>query len=280
MKNILVPTDFSATAKVAALYAAGLARQTGGRVILSHTYQPVAFLEEEEGGLRGEETEKAAQAQMDHLARELHAGFNISVSRLLKPGFAADEILFLARKVKADVVVMGMQGASLKTDQWLGRITAEILQKAIFPVLCVPSGATFKEISCIAWLGEGEDAFHSAFSGADFLHDLGVKQVALPLKPVGEPWQVSVPVAVDPSPELTVWAMADDPAILPSAPFGEDSGQKLPREENEGEAPLYQPQLLVCSARHFRSLQSSMIPGHQLLQDQKPFLVFPEGIAA
>lgn len=273
MKNILVPTDFSANAKAAALYAAGLARQINGRIILSHNYHSITLLEDEEGGPEGNDLETDAQEKMDLLAWELHSGFGVSVTRLLRPGFAADEIIFLAQKVKAALVVMGMQGATLKPDAWLGKITAEILQKADFPVLCVPPTALFEEFSCIACFQGNDEAFLSV-PGLNLFQDLGVKQVALPLITAGEQWQVSVPVAHNPTPELARQALADEPNVTPEKDaFGEE-------EENpEEKVPQTQPQLFVIPLSYLLSLQGSLLSDHPLFRNKNPFLLFP-GVAS
>lgn len=175
---------------------------------------------------------------------------------------------FLAQKVKAALVVMGMQGANRRPDAWLGQITTEILHKADFPVLCVPHTALFEELSCIACLQDHNDAL-PCVPGLNLLQDLGVKQVALPLNAAGEEWQVSVPVARNPVPGLTRQALAAEPDIASEKAFGEE--EEKPKEK----VPQIQPQLFAIPFSYLLSLQGSLLSDHHLFRNKNPFLVFP-----
>jgi nucleotide-binding universal stress UspA family protein len=135
MKNILLPTDFSENAQAAARYAAQLARQSGARLIILHAYNPLASLASLDGVDKPEET---VQAQLDAKAHELHDAYGVSITRLLKPGFAPDEVLALARRVKADLIVLGAQGLSHQHDTLMGRVAIELVGNEEFPVICIP----------------------------------------------------------------------------------------------------------------------------------------------
>src|SRR5688572_11004630 len=130
MKNILVSTDFSQPAYHAAIFGAELAKYTNTRLVLFHAYHPGILLEEETIWTDPEMLEKEVQEKMDNLAHELHKNFNISVTRVLKPGFAVDEILVIARKVRADLLIMGTHGAGHRAKTTAGKICTEVLRKA------------------------------------------------------------------------------------------------------------------------------------------------------
>ncbi|WP_242920120.1 universal stress protein [Pontibacter liquoris] len=147
MKNLLVATDFSASAHNAAVYAAALARYAGSRIILVHVYAIRLLPEDQEELLQKEPPEVALQKKMDQLARELHKEYGVSVTRLLRPGFAADEIPALARRVKAEVVVLGTRCCPHTA---VGETTAAILGSGI-GVLCVPERATFRPRSGVTY---------------------------------------------------------------------------------------------------------------------------------
>src|SRR5688572_27728240 len=100
MKNILVSTDFSQPAYNAVVFAAELARKTGARLILFNAYHPSVLLEEETIWADPYLLEKEVQDKIDQLAHELHKNYGLSVTRVLKPGFAVDEMLALSKKVK------------------------------------------------------------------------------------------------------------------------------------------------------------------------------------
>lgn len=134
MKNILLPTDFSQNAQTAALFAAGLARQFGARLIILHAFNPLVH----QGSAGETDPEVAAQAKLDAKARELHQEFGVSTTRLLKPGFAVDEVLALAERVSADLIVLGAQGLSHHADSLMGKVAIELLSTERFPVICFP----------------------------------------------------------------------------------------------------------------------------------------------
>jgi nucleotide-binding universal stress UspA family protein len=138
MKNILVTTDFSQPAYNAVVFAAQLAQQAGARLILFHAYHPAILLEEETIWADPEVLEKEVQEKIDQLARELHKTYNISVTRVLKPGFAVDEILDVSKKVKADLLIIGTEGAGKRPKTGPGKICSEVLKKAELPVICLP----------------------------------------------------------------------------------------------------------------------------------------------
>lgn len=135
MKNILLPTDFSQNAQSASRYAAALARQSGARLIILHAFNPLTALASLDKDLKPEAT---IQARLDAKAHELHNAYGISITRLLKPGFAPDEVLALARRVKADLIVLGAQGAGHQADNLMGRVAIELVSTEEFPVICIP----------------------------------------------------------------------------------------------------------------------------------------------
>ncbi|GEO02693.1 hypothetical protein AAE02nite_03570 [Adhaeribacter aerolatus] len=146
MKNILVPTDFSKNASDAAHYAAALANITGARLLLFHAYHVSVALADAADlsiDLDLENFENFNQTQIDKLAYELHLTHGISVTRIMRPGFAADEIPTIAHRLKADLVVMGLRGKGQAAGSKVGQITAAIIQESKVPVLCVPAGLTF-----------------------------------------------------------------------------------------------------------------------------------------
>lgn len=140
MKNILLATDFSSNAHVAALCAAELSARLGGRLIIFHALPPGLGSGEEEQ-TKNSSMEEITQKKLDALAQELHRKFGLSVSRLLKPGFAEEEIPSIARLLKAELVVLGAQGEKNKAKEGLGTTSTCMLQNTDLPVVCVPSDA-------------------------------------------------------------------------------------------------------------------------------------------
>lgn len=139
MKNILLATDFSQNAYMAAIHAAGLARYTGARLIIFHALEPVPVSKEKEESRP--DSEEEVQHKLDALAAELYRLFGISVTRLLKPGSTVNEILSLAEKTGADLLMAGARGAGRQDERSLGSMTAKLLASCNYPLVCVGADA-------------------------------------------------------------------------------------------------------------------------------------------
>lgn len=132
MRSLLVPTDFSLNAYKAAHFAANIASRIETRLVVFHTLAPMYNLRTTK--VKNIFPEAVAQRKLDEWAYELRERYNISVSRLLKPGFAADEISTLAERLDVTLIVMAVD-----SDQ-KGNIATEVCSCSRFPVVCVPAG--------------------------------------------------------------------------------------------------------------------------------------------
>jgi nucleotide-binding universal stress UspA family protein len=147
MKTILAPTDFSTASKNAVDYAAALAAHVDAKLVLFHSFHlplitgevPVIAVSLEEmekecmEGLR--KLGKAIQQKHD---RELKIEFRCSC------GFASEEIEKTAGQVKADLVVMGMRGAGILSEKFMGSITTDVIRKGSCTVLVIHEKVRYK----------------------------------------------------------------------------------------------------------------------------------------
>ncbi len=138
MKNILVATDFSPNAHIAAICAGELTCRMGGRLIIFHALSPEVRTGNEAEQEERMSVEEKAQKKLDILAYELYSRFNISVSRLVKPGRTAEKIASLASRLNPELVVMGAQGEKHCPERTLSRLASELLLNSRFPLVCVP----------------------------------------------------------------------------------------------------------------------------------------------
>lgn len=144
MKNILLATDFSQNAHMAAIHAAGLARHTTARLIIFHALEPpVPVSGNEEAVQNSPDSEEEVQDKLDALAAELYRLFGISVTRLLKPGSVVNEILGLAEKTGADLLMAGTRGRGVQGERSLGSMAVDLLAKSNYPLLCIGADAGF-----------------------------------------------------------------------------------------------------------------------------------------
>lgn len=141
MKNILLGTDFSLNSQIAAMFAGELTCRIGGRLIVFHALPPLETPEDEDRFSEPFLSEKESQKKLDALASELHKQYNISVSRVLKPGLVKEELPSLAQNLHSELVIIGAQGENLKAERALGSFASETLKNDRFPVICVPANS-------------------------------------------------------------------------------------------------------------------------------------------
>src|SRR5690606_4815862 len=141
MKTILVPTDFSKNAYVAAEYACALARLTNEKVQLLHVYIALYSGYEEEGTsveqIKWAETE-SAQAMKD-LVENLNRQFpGVEIEGECVKGFMIEVVTDKLKHHEHSLVVMGTKGVTNITESILGSTTYEVIKKSPVPVLVVP----------------------------------------------------------------------------------------------------------------------------------------------
>ena len=143
MKNIFLTVDFSKKAYQAALYAAELAHFTGARLILFHAYNHTDQPEDEDKS--GYITpERKVQEKLDAMARKIKSLTDISITRLLKPGNVVEETLYVATKIKADLIILGLKNSAPKQFRKAGTAVNALLEKCTLPLLLLPPKAMFE----------------------------------------------------------------------------------------------------------------------------------------
>lgn len=143
--KILVPTDFSESAKNACHYAQAIAKAlTNANIKIVHAFMPNV------------ETEFPAMAApiADHLrVREaMLKDFAVEMQendQELLVGFAADELVRLS--VEYDLIVMGTTGESGVLSRLFGSVSSAVAQRAMCPVLLIPPQATFQGLQRILY---------------------------------------------------------------------------------------------------------------------------------
>ena len=154
VKNIVVPTDFSATAENAFQYAMHLARLFGAKVRLVHIHQAKTDLgtsvlvegQSEELHYKQELLESLAQSPVPY------SGFTpLEVSSEMISGTVVDELRAISRQKDTDLIVMGSTGDTRFLGRWLGSISSEVARKAYCPVLLVPRNTKFKKINEVVY---------------------------------------------------------------------------------------------------------------------------------
>lgn len=149
MKTILVPTDFSAPAKKAALWALYLARTTNANLTLCHALQVPGVLPIEdlaanpldEYVLLHEAAEEQLQSQVLDLQDNtpaLHLDA-VRIDAVVSAGSVTEVVRSIVTERKASLVVMGMVGTGLMKRLLLGSNSQQMINLGAFPVLLVPA---------------------------------------------------------------------------------------------------------------------------------------------
>jgi len=141
LKRILVPTDFSESARHALLYGTSFAREYEGELLLLHVVEnltvgyasdlfpvPMAEVFDEISGY--------AKAELAKLAAEVREK-GIAVRELVVQGKPSAEIVRVAREETADMIVLGTHGKGMLDKALFGSTAERVIRRAPCPVLTV-----------------------------------------------------------------------------------------------------------------------------------------------
>ncbi len=144
LRTVLCPTDFSDVSARAETYAAALARHYDASLHLLHVDPPMPVMapygEIPVDARMFEEQREVAEAELKKAGERARAG-GLTVETTMKGGHPAREILALADRAQADMLVIGTHGRGGVEHLLLGSVAEKIMRKASCPVLVVPPGA-------------------------------------------------------------------------------------------------------------------------------------------
>jgi nucleotide-binding universal stress UspA family protein len=139
IKRILVPTDFSESAKHALTYGLSFAREYGAELILVHVVEtltvgyasdlfpvPMAEVFDEISGY--------AKTEIGKLAAEIRQK-EVSVREMVVQGKPSAEIVRIAKDEKVDIIVLGTHGKGMLDQALFGSTAERVIRKAPCPVL-------------------------------------------------------------------------------------------------------------------------------------------------
>ena len=152
MKKIILPTDFSENAYNAIRYAVQLFEDVETTFYLLHTYTPPVFQVEyvlqspSQLGLQDSYKTRAMQ-QLEALKQRLLKEFEITKHTFVTWAdfnSLTEEILIKVKNEKADLVIMGTQGATNTREILFGTNATQVINKSVCPVIAVPSDFKYK----------------------------------------------------------------------------------------------------------------------------------------
>ena len=156
MKTFIVPTDFSETSKNAALYAAGaLSRVVDAQVILYNVYYSSENDDDENNPHSKKSIMMAALQNLKAEISDIAPALNITTiaERENNESFL-DALDRLARHQSADMVIMGITGATKLEQIFIGSNTLDFVEKGTVPVMIVPPDAKYTTIKNVLFTSD------------------------------------------------------------------------------------------------------------------------------
>lgn len=131
-RKIVYATDFSAEAARAGPFALAFARDFGAHIYFCHVSPVPDGTTQVDGQELNEEFTRALQQLVPDLTRE-----RCEPECVLEHGYAADGILLLAHRVKADLIVLGTRLTSHWFDSFKAGVAFQVIGRAHCPVLTI-----------------------------------------------------------------------------------------------------------------------------------------------
>lgn len=193
MKSILLPTDFSKEAQIAADVAVDVAKKSKAELILLHVVEEATgssfnITGEVSTAAEGWENKifnlrliEKAKKQLGKLAEETRAR-GVKVRQELRVGtpFHGMRTIIVDRKV--DLVVMGTAGRTRMEEMIIGSNTEKVVRHAHCPVLTVhrkPVTSEFKNIVYATSMSRDEEMFSKVVRRTQALYDATVHLVRI-----------------------------------------------------------------------------------------------------
>lgn len=155
IKNILIPFDFSETAKLAFEHGCFMAKLLKAEITLLHVVESYSFATAISSAFGSAQKdyekniEHSADDKMKAIADEIHKRDSIVVHYKTEKGKIYKSISQVASSIKADLIIMGTHGASGFQEYLIGSNAYKVVSGSPCPVLTVQTHATklgFKDI--------------------------------------------------------------------------------------------------------------------------------------
>ncbi len=152
MQTILVPTDFSATARNATQYAIQLAEQfKAKKIILYNAYQVPVSTDPTMPTLQMfslDDIKQVSEQGLAHFKEEILSSVKtgIAIETISEFNVLEEGIEELTERTGADIIVMGITGGDKVEEVLIGSNTISVSKHAKIPVIIVPADCSFSPI--------------------------------------------------------------------------------------------------------------------------------------
>jgi nucleotide-binding universal stress UspA family protein len=159
MVNIIVPTDFSATAKCALFFASKMAEVWGEATLkVVHVFMPAVESEYPNFVPPVAEYLRARERMLEEFLKEAGLGEEkngqLTVEREVLVGFPADEIARASEE--QDLIVMGTTGDGDILNKIFGSVSSAVARRAECPVVLIPRDMEFSGFDHILYASNYE----------------------------------------------------------------------------------------------------------------------------
>jgi nucleotide-binding universal stress UspA family protein len=135
--HIVCAVDFSPCSLKALDYAASLADRAQANLTVLHVFEPVAeYVAVTVAGMNNEVLRAAAERHLRDVIAERVKG-PAHATAVLHVGSSGPEILAVAEKQAADLIVLGVTGRGAVDMMWFGSTTHHVVRRATCPVLTI-----------------------------------------------------------------------------------------------------------------------------------------------
>lgn len=157
--TILVPTDFSSNALMAAHYALNLARERAIHVHILHAHYPlnVAFRTRARDKNEEERLEASAMEQLERFVETLGGVQQELVTHSLVTHNLVDAVKQYINEHPVSLVVMGTHGASGRPINSMGSSTYDVAKNVHVPLLVVPENTNHVELNKVVFFTNYQD---------------------------------------------------------------------------------------------------------------------------
>ncbi|MBI3969063.1 MAG: universal stress protein [Chloroflexi bacterium] len=182
LRTLLLATDGSADAQVAANAAIDLATRTGAALHVAHIWKPPEYPVEVPHLTKA--CESRGQRTLTGAITAIQSAGGQIAQTYLRKGQPADEIAQLAPQLGADLIVMGSRGMSRVERLMLGSVSEGVMVQTPIPVLVLRGGAAaWPPVHVVVGFDgspEGELAAELAFGLGRLYAATGTVVLALP----------------------------------------------------------------------------------------------------
>jgi nucleotide-binding universal stress UspA family protein len=177
MKTIIIATDFSSAAMNAATYGIKMAETVKADVMLFNVFEVLANYGEMVIDINVENLKKDAVSDMETLKADLvrNTGTKVNITSDVRLGVFNDELNTLCEKLNPYAVVMGSKGKTAAERILFGTHALYAMKHLPWPLITVPSTASFSAIKNIGLAYDFEKELDSNFTEEIKLlaHDFG-----------------------------------------------------------------------------------------------------------